>query len=225
MNTTAADKYQDVERLLESALDEDATNGIFRCRRDIFTNEELFELEMKHLFESNWVYLAHESQIPEINDYYTTWIGRQPVVITRDKTGELHAVINACAHKGAMLCRRKHGNKSSFTCPFHGWTFSNSGKLLKVKDEKTTEYPVSFNQNGLHRYGRQYRQRRRATRVGARGQRRGDPEQPGGTAWRTGPSLGPGAQHLRDRLCHGERGPDLASLRSRRQRAGLLRPG
>jgi benzoate/toluate 1,2-dioxygenase alpha subunit len=100
---------------------------------------------MKHLFESNWVYLAHESQIPEINDYYTTWIGRQPVVITRDKNGELHAIINACAHKGAMLCRRKHGNKSSFTCPFHGWTFSNSGKLLKVKDEKTTEYPVSFN--------------------------------------------------------------------------------
>lgn len=105
---------------------------------------------MKHIFENNWVYLAHESQIPNNNDYYTTWIGRQPIVITRDKTGELHAVINACAHKGAMLCRRKHGNKGSFTCPFHGWTFSNTGKLLKVKDEKTTEYPVQFNTHGSH---------------------------------------------------------------------------
>jgi nitrite reductase/ring-hydroxylating ferredoxin subunit len=150
MTTLAADKYDEVERLLDTALDEDATNGIFRCRRDIFTNADLFELEMKHIFEANWVYLAHESQIPEINDYYTTWIGRQPVVITRDKNGELHAIINACAHKGAMLCRRKHGNKGSFTCPFHGWTFSNTGKLLKVKDEKTTEYPVSFNKNGSH---------------------------------------------------------------------------
>ena len=150
MNTTAADKYDAVEKLLETAIQDDKETGVFRCRRDIFTNPELFELEMKYLFESNWVYLAHESQIPDKNDYYTTSIGRQPIIITRDKQGELHAVINACAHKGAMLCRRKHGNKGSFTCPFHGWTFSNAGKLLKVKDEKTTEYPVSFNKNGSH---------------------------------------------------------------------------
>lgn len=150
MNTTAADKYDAVEKLLETAIQDDKETGVFRCRRDIFTNPELFELEMKYLFESNWVYLAHESQIPDNNDYYTTSIGRQPIIITRDKHGELHAVINACAHKGAMLCRRKHGNKGSFTCPFHGWTFSNAGKLLKVKDEKTTEYPVSFNKNGSH---------------------------------------------------------------------------
>ncbi|OJY20363.1 Rieske 2Fe-2S domain-containing protein [Pandoraea sp. 64-18] len=139
-----------LDALLDTAVQDDKQAGVFRCRRDIFTNAELFELEMKHIFESNWVYLAHESQIPNNNDYYTTWIGRQPVVVTRDKNGELHAVINACAHKGAMLCRRKHGNKGSFTCPFHGWTFSNTGKLLKVKEEKTTQYPVQFNTHGSH---------------------------------------------------------------------------
>ena len=144
------DKARQLDDLLSNAVQDDKEDGVFRCRRDIFTNADLFELEMKHIFESNWVYLAHESQVPEINDYYTTWMGRQPIVITRDKTGELHAVINACAHKGAMLCRRKHGNKGSFTCPFHGWTFSNAGKLLKVKDEKTTEYPVQFNKQGSH---------------------------------------------------------------------------
>lgn len=144
------DQARQLDDLLSNAVQDDKENGVFRCRRDIFTNADLYELEMKHIFESNWVYLAHESQVPNINDYYTTWIGRQPIVITRDKTGELHAVINACAHKGAMLCRRKHGNKGSFTCPFHGWTFSNAGKLLKVKDEKTTEYPVQFNKQGSH---------------------------------------------------------------------------
>jgi benzoate/toluate 1,2-dioxygenase alpha subunit len=103
MSTIAPiDKYNEVETLLETALEDNKEKGVFRCRRDIFTNPELFELEMKHLFESNWVYLAHESQIPNNNDYYTTWIGRQPVVITRDKNGELNALINACAHKGAM---------------------------------------------------------------------------------------------------------------------------
>lgn len=144
------DKARDLDHLLATAVQDDRQAGIFRCRRDIFTNEDLFELEMKHIFESNWVYLAHESQIPENNDYYTTYIGRQPVVVTRDKQGELHAVINACAHRGAMLCRRKHGNKGSFTCPFHGWTFSNTGKLLKVKDEKTTQYPPQFAKDGSH---------------------------------------------------------------------------
>lgn len=135
---------------IAGAVVEDPENGIYRCRRDVFTDPALFDLEMKHIFEGNWVFLAHESQIPEPNDYFTTWIGRKPVVITRDKGGELHAMINACAHRGAMLCRRKHGNKGSFTCPFHGWTFNNAGKLLKVKDGKTGDYPASFNTQGSH---------------------------------------------------------------------------
>ncbi|HTC26329.1 Rieske 2Fe-2S domain-containing protein [Dyella sp.] len=139
-----------LQKLITSALVEDPQTGTYRCRRDVFTHPELFELEMKQIFEANWIFLAHESQIPEPNDYFTTSIGRQPVVITRDKNGELHALINACAHRGAMLCRRRHGNKGSFTCQFHGWTFGNDGKLLKVKDGKTGHYPDSFNVNGSH---------------------------------------------------------------------------
>lgn len=141
---------QTLRQRLETAVVEDPARGVFRCRRDVFTDPALFEREMKHIFEGNWVFLAHESQVPAPNDYFTTWIGRQPVVVTRDKGGELHAVINACAHRGATLCRRKHGNKGSFTCPFHGWTFANTGKLLKVKDGKTGDYPESFNTEGSH---------------------------------------------------------------------------
>jgi benzoate/toluate 1,2-dioxygenase alpha subunit len=140
----------DVKERLETAVIDDADAGIFRCRRDVFTDPEIFELEMKHIFEGNWVFLAHESQVPEPNDYFTTFIGRQPVIVTRDKAGELHAVVNACAHRGAILCRRKHGNKGSFTCPFHGWTFNNAGKLLKVKDGKTGDYPANFDTDGSH---------------------------------------------------------------------------
>lgn len=135
---------------IAGAVIEDPANGIYRCRRDVFTDATLFDLEMKHIFEGNWVFLAHESQVPEPNDYFTTWIGRKPIAITRDKGSELHAMINACAHRGATLCRRKHGNKGSFTCPFHGWTFNNAGKLLKVKDGKTGDYPASFNMEGSH---------------------------------------------------------------------------
>ncbi|WP_269747807.1 Rieske 2Fe-2S domain-containing protein [Sphingomonas sp. TDK1] len=137
------------ERIAGAVID-DPEAGLFRCRRDVFTDPALFDLEMKHIFEGNWVYLAHESQIPEPNDYFTTWIGRTPIIVTRDKGGELHAFVNACAHRGATLCRRKHGNKGSFTCPFHGWTFSNTGRLLKVKDGKSGGYPDAFDTGGLH---------------------------------------------------------------------------
>ncbi|WP_269429356.1 hypothetical protein [Paracoccus sanguinis] len=66
------DKARDLDQLLATAVEDNPETGVFRCRRDIFTNPDLFELEMRHLFEANWVYLAHESQIPEVNDYYTT---------------------------------------------------------------------------------------------------------------------------------------------------------
>lgn len=139
-----------LEARVDGAVQDEPENGIFRCRRDIFADSDLFELEMKHIFEGNWVYMAHESQIPDPGDYFTLLLGRTPVVITRDKAGELHALVNACSHRGAMLCRFKRKNQSTFTCPFHGWTFSNTGKLLKVKDPRGAGYPEQFNKDGSH---------------------------------------------------------------------------
>jgi benzoate/toluate 1,2-dioxygenase alpha subunit len=135
---------------IDTALEDDPQAGRYRVGRDIFTDAGLFELEMRHIFEGNWIYLAHESQIANPNDYFTTYIGRQPIFIARSKTGELNAFVNACSHRGAMLCRHKRGNKTSYTCPFHGWTFSNAGKLLAVKDPRGAGYPDNFNKNGSH---------------------------------------------------------------------------
>src|SRR3546814_5854977 len=61
---------------LDSLVEDDKEKGVFRCKREMFTDPRLFELEMKHIFEGNWLYLAHESQIPEKNDYYTTYMGQ-----------------------------------------------------------------------------------------------------------------------------------------------------
>ena len=135
---------------LNAMLEDDKEKGIYRCKREMFTDPDLFELEMTHIFEGNWIYLAHESQIPNVNDFLTTTMGRQPIFIARNKAGELNAFLNACSHRGAMLCRHKTGNRASYTCPFHGWTFNNSGKLLKVKDPAAAGYPEGFNCEGSH---------------------------------------------------------------------------
>jgi benzoate/toluate 1,2-dioxygenase alpha subunit len=140
----------EIRAKLDTMLEIDPEKGIFRGRRDAFTDEDIFELEMRYIFEGNWIYLAHESQIPNVGDYITLNMGRAPIVISRAKDGQLHALINACSHKGGMLCRRKKDNRTTFTCPFHGWTFNNTGKLLKVKDPRNAGYPESFKTDGSH---------------------------------------------------------------------------
>ena len=145
-----SDRLDHLQHVLDNAVEDRPEEGIIRVNRRIFTDEEIFDLEMKHIFEGNWVYLAHESQIPEVGDYFTTDIGRQPIMITRGKDGELNCLINACSHRGAMLCRRKTDNRTTLTCPFHGWTFANSGELLKVKDPRDAGYPEQFNKAGSH---------------------------------------------------------------------------
>src|SRR3989441_2251778 len=146
MSTT----LDEVRSKLAGAVVEDPDRGIYRARRDMFTDPDLFELEMKYIFEGNWIYLAHESQLPNNNDYLTMFMGRQPIIISRDRKGQLHAVLNACAHRGAMVCRRRKDNRSTWTCPFHGWTYSNDGRLLKVKEPKGAGYPEGFNTDGSH---------------------------------------------------------------------------
>lgn len=135
---------------IDSMFEEDKDKGIYRCRREMFTDEEFFELEMKNIFEGNWIYLAHESQIPEKNDFFTYTMGRQPIFITRNKEDKLKAFLNSCSHRGAMLCRTKKGKRAAHTCPFHGWVYNNDGKLLKVKDPDDAGYPESFNKEGSH---------------------------------------------------------------------------
>jgi benzoate/toluate 1,2-dioxygenase alpha subunit len=139
-----------VQTTIETAFEENPREGHYRVARNVFTDPELFELEMKYIFEGNWIYLAHETQIPNKNDYLTGYMGRTPIFIARNRNGELNAFVNACSHRGAMLCRHKRANKSTYTCPFHGWTFNNSGKLLKVKDPEGAGYPEQFNKNGSH---------------------------------------------------------------------------
>lgn len=116
----------------------------FGLAREAFTDQAIFDLEMRHLFEGGWIYVCHESQVAEPNDFLTTWIGRQPVIINRSKGGQLGGFLNTCAHRGATVCRQKNGNKRNFVCPFHGWVYDSTGKLISIRDEAGAGYPPDF---------------------------------------------------------------------------------
>lgn len=101
-----------------------------RVHRTLYTDEHVFKDEMVKVFGHTWVYLAHESQLPEPNSFVSTKLGLRPIIVTRDRQGGLHAVFNRCAHRAATVCREESGVAKSFQCPYHGWTFKNTGELV-----------------------------------------------------------------------------------------------
>lgn len=103
-----------------------------RVRGTAYTSQEVFDREMERIFTKGWVYVAHESEIPEPGDYVTRNMGRQPVIASRDKEGGLHVLANRCTHRGNKICGAATGNSTSYRCPYHGWTFANDGRLIAI---------------------------------------------------------------------------------------------
>lgn len=133
-------QFQDLARLVADRPEQ----GEFSVHRDIFRDPEVFELEMIHIFEGTWVFLGLASQVPKPHDYFTTWIGRSPVVVMRDAKGNLGAFLNTCRHRGAVLCHMQAGNAKYHVCNYHGWAYGSDGRNVYIKDAKTACYSPSF---------------------------------------------------------------------------------
>jgi phenylpropionate dioxygenase-like ring-hydroxylating dioxygenase large terminal subunit len=102
-----------------------------RVSSRIFTDEAVFAEEQERIFEGDWVYVAHESEVPQRGDYVTRHLGRQPVIVVRSREG-VRVHLNRCRHRGTALCTRPAGNTRFFRCPYHGWTYDNDGTLVGV---------------------------------------------------------------------------------------------
>lgn len=126
-----------------------AESGPRRVSREIFTSPELFELEFPRIWEKVWVYGAHESEIAKPRSFVTRWVGRVPIIINRNKAGEINAFVNVCTHRGATLCRVSKGTRANFVCPFHGWAFDDNGSLIAPMNEQDAGYPDGFEKKAL----------------------------------------------------------------------------
>ena len=103
-----------------------------RVHRDIYTDPDLFELEMQHVFGRAWLMLGHESQIPKSGDFFRTEMARQPVIVSRHADGEIYVLLNRCQHRGSLVCHQQSGNARQFVCPYHGWTYATDGELRVI---------------------------------------------------------------------------------------------
>lgn len=99
---------------------------------EMFNSELVFELEQERLFQRAWLFLAHESEIPEPGDYVLRSLAGNSVIVSRDEDGRLHCHLNMCRHRGNQICKADLGNTSHFRCSYHGWTYANDGRLIGV---------------------------------------------------------------------------------------------
>jgi phenylpropionate dioxygenase-like ring-hydroxylating dioxygenase large terminal subunit len=101
-----------------------------RVHGSLYTDPAIFADELERIWYGGWVFVGHDSEVPLPNDYVRKNIGPQDIVMTRDREGDVHLLVNRCAHRGNLVCDEPSGNSSSFRCPYHGWTYRNTGELL-----------------------------------------------------------------------------------------------
>jgi phenylpropionate dioxygenase-like ring-hydroxylating dioxygenase large terminal subunit len=100
--------------------------------REIFVAPEFHREELEKLFTRAWLFVGHESQIPNPGDFFVSRMGEESVILCRDTHGAVHVFLNSCRHRGMKVCRYESGNTSLFVCPYHSWSYTTDGKLQGV---------------------------------------------------------------------------------------------
>jgi phenylpropionate dioxygenase-like ring-hydroxylating dioxygenase large terminal subunit len=100
--------------------------------RELFVNPDIYQQELEMVFARAWLLVGHESLIPNPDDYFVSRMGSDSVILTRDRQGGIHVLLNSCTHRGMKVCRYDQGSTRVFTCPYHGWSFSTDGRLVNV---------------------------------------------------------------------------------------------
>ncbi len=101
-----------------------------RVRSVVYHDPQIFEQELERIWHRTWVYVGHISEVPNKNDYVTKSIGSTPVLMVHDRDDKISLLLNKCPHRGNQLCAYRQGNRGTFTCPYHSWTFANTGDLI-----------------------------------------------------------------------------------------------
>lgn len=130
---------------LQQLVSDDASH----ISREVFTSAEVYKWEKEFIFARSWLFLAHESQIPESGDYITTYMCETPVIVARGDDQKIHVSINSCSHRGLPVCRADRGNAKRFVCPYHAWSYTVDGALHTVPQEKKLTSPVDKTCLGL----------------------------------------------------------------------------
>lgn len=130
----------------------DAGRGL--VSREVFVSDDICRLETERIFDRTWMFLAHETELPQAGDFVARTLGSAPVIVVRDGDGTIHALLNSCRHRGARVCRADSGTARNFVCPYHGWTYDRAGRLVTTTFDRHFPKDFDFSELGLARVAR-----------------------------------------------------------------------
>ncbi|MGH7094422.1 MAG: Rieske 2Fe-2S domain-containing protein, partial [Stellaceae bacterium] len=107
--------------------------GNSRVPYRVFSDPGIYRAELDRVFLGRtWQFLVLADELPNVGDYKTTFLGETPVIVTRGEDGEIHAMLNRCAHRGNLVCLKRQGNADALTCVYHSWSYDLEGNLKSV---------------------------------------------------------------------------------------------
>jgi len=127
IGTTKPPLVDPIDQLIEAYRPNHGLAQAFYC------DPAVFQRDMERIFHRHWHCLAHESVIPQLNDFELFHVGDEQIILTRGQDGTIHALINVCRHRGAEVCTKERGNAKVFVCPYHAWTYANDGALRAAR--------------------------------------------------------------------------------------------
>uniref|UniRef100_A0A450WC45 Rieske [2Fe-2S] domain-containing protein n=1 Tax=Candidatus Kentrum sp. LPFa TaxID=2126335 RepID=A0A450WC45_9GAMM len=116
----------------DNLIVDDRERGLFRYHRSLMTSPRILEQEREKIFGKCWLYLGHESELPNAGDYQHRSVAGRSLIFIRGNDGQIRAFFNTCTHRGATICRQDRGNEKLLQCPYHAWSFDNQGNLVGI---------------------------------------------------------------------------------------------
>ena len=117
----------------------DARKPGYALPQALYNDADAFAFDMEAIFRRSWILAGFEIELPKAGAWMSFKVGPWPVLITRDRNGDLHAFHNTCRHRGALICAPGRGSSPRLVCPYHRWTYELSGELASA-----TRMPEDF---------------------------------------------------------------------------------
>ena len=102
--------------------------------RDFYTSPDDFQIDLELIWYRDWLFVGHDCEVPGAGNFLTVQVGEYPVIVLRDRNGDVRAFHNSCRHRGSRICAQERGIAPRLVCPYHQWTYALDGRLLSARD-------------------------------------------------------------------------------------------
>ena len=121
------DKFKQIQEIASEPVGSATSLPFFS-----YVDNDVYAKERTKIFHNDWVFVCAENTLSNKGDYYAFSLAGEPVVVIRGEDNQLRALSNVCRHRGTLLNDAGIGNRKRFTCPYHAWSYDDTGKLVAI---------------------------------------------------------------------------------------------